>query len=205
MFAALAANDPIVFASGALRTLACSLMKIANDIRWMGSGPRAGLNELILPENEPGSSIMPGKVNPTQCEAMTMVAVQVMGNDTAIMIGGSQGNFELNVYRPMIIYNFLHSLKLLSDACEHFTKFLVKGLKANEPQIKKYVHHSLMLATALNPKIGYDKAAQAVHKAFTEGISLKEACIQLKFLTENEFDEIVKPEQMIRPHRNKKD
>lgn len=198
-FAAMAAHDPIVFASGALRTLACSLMKIANDIRWMGSGPRCGLYELLLPENEPGSSIMPGKVNPTQCEAMTMVAVQVMGNDTAIAIGGSQGNFELNVFKPLLIHNFLHSIQLLGDACSSFTDHLLLDLKVNEKKIREYVNHSLMLVTALSPKVGYDKAAKIAHTAYEEDLSLKEACIKLGYLTGAEFDVLIKPEKMITP------
>jgi fumarate hydratase class II len=196
-FAALASHDPLVFASGALKTLACSLMKIANDIRWMGSGPRCGLNELLLPENEPGSSIMPGKVNPTQCEALTMVAAQVMGNDTAITIAGSQGNFELNVFKPLIIHNFLQSVVLLTDSCHAFTVHLLVGLKANEPKLKEYVENSLMLVTALSPKIGYDKSAEIAHKALVENITLKEACIKLNYLTPEEFDTIVQPSKMI--------
>lgn len=198
-FAALASHDPIVFASGALKTLACSLIKIANDISWMGSGPRCGLHELLLPENEPGSSIMPGKVNPTQCEAMMMVAVQVIGNDTAITIAGSRGNFELNVFKPLIIFNFLHSVTLLSDTCRSFSEHLIKGIKPNERKIKEYLHNSLMLVTALTPKIGYDKAALAAHKAYQENISLKDACTQLGYLSETEFDALIKPEKMISP------
>lgn len=196
-FALLAAHDALVFTSGALKTLACSLMKIANDIRWMGSGPRCGLQELFLPVNEPGSSIMPGKVNPTQCEGMTMVAVQVIGNDMAITMAGAQGNFELNVFKPLIIHNLLQSITLLSDASDLFTQFLIEGLKANEKQLAAYVSRSLMLVTALNPKIGYDKAAQVAYKAYEEDISLKEACVKLGFLTEKEFDAIVQPEKMI--------
>jgi fumarate hydratase class II len=178
-FAALAAHDAMVMASGALRVLACSLMKIANDIRWAGSGPRSGLGELILPANEPGSSIMPGKVNPTQCEAMTMVAVQVMGNDTAIAVAGSQGNFELNVFKPVMVHNLIHSAKLLSDACMDFRRFLVDGLRANEARIAEHVQNSLMLVTALAPKIGYDKAAEIAKKADKEGTTLKEATLAL--------------------------
>lgn len=196
-FAALAAHDAVVFASGALKTLACSLMKIANDLRWMGSGPRCGLQELILPSNEPGSSIMPGKINPTQCEAMTMVCVQVMGNDTAISIAGSQGNFELNVFKPLIIYNFLHSVTLLTDACRSFTEHLIHKIKPNVKQINQHLANSLMLITSLTPKIGYDKAAHIAHKAYLEDISLKEACLSLGVLSETEFDELVKPEKMI--------
>lgn len=198
-FAALASHDPFVFASGALKTLACSLMKIANDIRWMGSGPRCGLNELLLPENEPGSSIMPGKVNPTQCEALTMVCVQVIANDVAITTAGSMGNFELNVFKPLIIYNLIHSIDLLNDSCRSFTEHLLVGLKANENRLKDYVGMSLMLVTALSPKIGYDKAAEVAHKAHHENLSLKEACKRLNFLTEQEFDALVKPLEMIKP------
>lgn len=196
-FAALASHDPLVFASGALKTLACSLMKIANDIRWMGSGPRAGLNELLLPENEPGSSIMPGKVNPTQCEAMTMVCVQVLGNDTTIGIAGTQGNFELNVFKPVIIHNFLHSVILLEHACSAFTEHLLNGLKANVEKIRSYVDKSLMLVTALSPKIGYDKSAEIAHKAYHENLTLKEACLKLGYLSESDFDTLIRPETMI--------
>jgi fumarate hydratase, class II len=196
-FAALAAHDAIIMASGALKTLACSLMKIANDIRWLASGPRAGLGELILPENEPGSSIMPGKVNPTQCEAMTMVCAQVMGNDATIGFAGSQGNFELNVFKPVMIFNLLHSINLLADTCHSFTEFAVKDLQANEVKIKNNVDNSLMLVTALSPVIGYDKAAQIAHKAHHEGISLKEACLKLGYLDAAEFDKVMRPEQMI--------
>src|SRR5579875_2788429 len=199
-FAALSAHDEFVFASGALKTLAASLMKIANDIRWLASGPRCGLGELTLPENEPGSSIMPGKVNPTQCEAMTMVAVQVMGNDAAIGFAGSQGNFELNVFKPVIIYNFLHSVRLLSDACHSFTEHCAKGIEVNQPQIDEYVRTSLMLVTALSPVVGYDKAAKIAHTAHHEGSSLREAALKLGFLTAEEFDAQVKPEQMTSAH-----
>jgi fumarate hydratase class II len=195
-FAALAGHDAIVFASGALKTLACALMKIANDIRWLGSGPRSGLGELILPENEPGSSIMPGKVNPTQCEAMTMVCVQVMGNDTTIGFAGSQGNFELNVFKPVIIHNFLHSVTILSDSMHMFKQFCVDGLEADEVRIKQSVDNSLMLVTALAPKIGYDKSAEIAHKAWHENTSLLEACLTLGYLSEQEFKELVKPELM---------
>jgi fumarate hydratase class II len=198
-FAALAAHDPIVFAGGALKTLACSLMKIANDLRWMGSGPRCGLSELIHPENEPGSSIMPGKVNPTQCEAMTMVCIQTISNDLGITIAGSQGNFELNVFKPLIIHNFLHSVTLLSHACQSFTDHLIAGLKANERKISSYVEDSLMLVTALSPKIGYEKSAEIAHKAYHEDITLKEAALRLEYLTEKEFDDLIKPEKMIGP------
>lgn len=174
-------------------------MKLANDIRWLGSGPRCGLGELVLPENEPGSSIMPGKVNPTQCEALTMVCVQVMGNDTAITLAGSQGNFELNVYKPLMIYNFLHSVDLLSDACRLFKRYCVQGLKANKARINHYLENSLMLVTALNPVIGYDKAAEIAHKALHENISLREACLALGYLTVAQFDAAVRPENMLGP------
>ncbi|MEC7838684.1 MAG: class II fumarate hydratase [Chlamydiota bacterium] len=202
-FAALAAHDPIVNSSGALKTLACCLMKIANDMRWMGSGPRCGIYELELPQNEPGSSIMPGKVNPTQCEAMTMVCAQVMGNDVAIGIGGSQGNFELNVFKPMMIYNYLQSVDLLGDACRSFTDHLVEGLKANKEMISQHLERSLMLVTALNPVIGYDKAAAIAHKAYHENVTLKTACLELGYLTEEEFDRHVRPEDMISPKKLK--
>jgi len=198
-FAALAAHDAFVFASGALKTLACSLMKIANDIRWLGSGPRCGLGELILPANEPGSSIMPGKVNPTQSEAMTMVCVQVMGNDAAIGFADSQGNFELNVFKPVIIHNFMNSVRLLSDSARMFNKYCVKDLLADERQINQSVQNSLMLVTALAPKIGYDKAAEIAHKAWHDGSSLLEACLALGYLSEKEFKELVRPETMIGP------
>lgn len=196
-FAAIAAHDDILFTSGALKTLAASLMKIANDIRWMASGPRCGLGELILPENEPGSSIMPGKVNPTQCEAMTMVAIQVMANDFAVTMAGSQGNFELNVFKPLIIYNVLTAITLLTDSCRAFTDHLITGLKANEQQIKKLMNQSLMLVTALSPKIGYDKAAEVAHKAYVENLSLKEAALKLGYVTAEEFDKLVDPSSMI--------
>ena len=197
LFSALAANDAIVHASGALATLAASLMKIANDIRWLGSGPRAGVGELLLPENEPGSSIMPGKVNPTQCEAMTMVATQVFGNDTAIKIAGSQGNFELNVFKPVMIRNLLHSARLLADACGTFREFCIEGLEPNRERIEELVHRSLMLVTALAPKIGYDKAAEIAKKAHREATTLKEAALTLGYLTEEEYDDIVVPEKMV--------
>ncbi len=196
-FSALSSHEPIVVASSALKTLAVALMKIANDIRWLGSGPRCGLGELTLPENEPGSSIMPGKVNPTQCEAMTMVCVQVIGNDTAITVAGTQGNFELNVFKPVMIYNLLNSSILLADSCYLFNKYLVEGLQANEKQISHFLHHSLMLVTALAPVLGYDKAAQIAHKALHEHTSLKEACSALGYLTAEEFDKYVQPEKMI--------
>lgn len=198
-FAALAANDALVFASGALKTLACSLMKIANDVRWLGSGPRCGLGELHLPENEPGSSIMPGKVNPTQCEAMTMVCVQVMGNDAAIGIAGSQGNFELNVFKPVIIHNLLHSIRLLTDSMHMFTLYCINDLTANEKRIKQYVENSLMLVTALAPKIGYDKSAEIAHKAYHEDTNLLEACLALGYLSESEFRDLMRPEKMTAP------
>ena len=198
-FAALAAHDAIVMASGAIRTLAVSLMKIANDVRWLASGPRSGLGELILPENEPGSSIMPGKVNPTQCEAITMVCAQVMGNDTTIQIAGSQGNFELNVYKPVMIYNLLQSCNLLADACNNFRKFCVEGIKANEDTIKQNLDNSLMLVTALSPVIGYDKAAKIAHTAHVNHTTLKQEAVNLGFLTADEFDQHVKPEEMTKP------
>jgi fumarate hydratase, class II len=199
-FAALAAHDAIVMMSGTLKTLAVALMKIANDLRWLGSGPRCGLGELILPANEPGSSIMPGKVNPTQCEAMTMVCVQVMGNDTAISVAGSQGNFELNVFKPVMIHNLLHSVRLLSDACGVFTDHLVIEMKPNYDRIKKLLGRSLMLVTALTPRIGYDNAATAVKKAHAEDKTLREVCIELGYLSGEEFDQVVRPEQMIQPN-----
>jgi fumarate hydratase class II len=198
-FAVIAAHDALVFASGALKTLAVSLLKIANDFAWMGSGPRCGLSELLLPENEPGSSIMPGKVNPTQCEAMMMVAAQVIGNDTAITIAGSRGNFELNVFKPMIIFNLIHSVILLSHACQNFTRFMIEGIEPNKKKLSYYVHHSLMLVTALNPIIGYDKAAKVAHVALEEDISLKQACMKLGFLSEEQFDSIIQPQKMIKP------
>jgi fumarate hydratase, class II len=186
-----------VMASSVLKTLAVALIKIANDLRWLASGPRCGLGELMLPENEPGSSIMPGKVNPTQCEAMTMVCVQVLGHDMAISMAGSQGNFELNVFKPLIIHNLLSSITLLADACGTFTEHCVVGIQVNHPQIEHYLQHSLMLVTALNPKIGYDKAAQVAKKAHAENISLRQACIALNFLTGEEFDACVQPQQML--------
>ncbi|MGO9452124.1 MAG: class II fumarate hydratase [Candidatus Binataceae bacterium] len=198
-FAALAAHDGLVMGSGALRTLACSLMKVANDIRWMGSGPRCGLGELILPENEPGSSIMPGKVNPTQSEAMTMVCIQVIGNDTAIAMAGTQGNFELNVFKPLIIHDFLHSVTLLANSCVSFTKYCVQGIEANREQIERYLNTSLMLVTALSPHIGYDNAAKVAKKAHADGTTLREACIALGLLKGEEFDRLVRPEKMLSP------
>jgi fumarate hydratase, class II len=202
-FAALASHDAIVMVSGALKTLATSLLKIANDIRWLASGPRCGLGELTLPENEPGSSIMPGKVNPTQCEALTMVCVQVMGNDTAITIAGSQGNFELNVFKPVMIHNLLHSILLLTDACNSFVHFAIAGMEVNKKRIDANLQDSLMLVTALNPVIGYDKAAKIAHKALKEDITLKEAALSLGFLTAEQFDQAVDPEAMAYPHRKR--
>jgi fumarate hydratase class II len=198
-FAALSAHDEIVFASGALKTLAGSLMKIANDIRWLASGPRSGIGELVLPENEPGSSIMPGKVNPTQSEAMTMVAVQVFGNDAAIGFAGSQGNFELNVFKPVMIHNFLHSIRLIHDACHGFVDYCIAGIELNRAQIDAHVNNSLMLVTALNPHIGYDKAAKLAKNAHKKGISLRESAIELGYLTGEQFDQFVKPEDMTHP------
>jgi fumarate hydratase, class II len=196
-FAALAAHDDLVMASGALRTLAVALMKIANDLRWLGSGPRSGLGELALPENEPGSSIMPGKVNPTQAEALTMVAVQVMGNDTAIALAGSQGNFELNVFKPVIIFNFLHSAELLTDACARFREFCVDGIQANRVRIAELVGRSLMLVTALAPHIGYDRAAAIAKKAHAEGLTLREAALASGHVTAEQYDRWVRPEDMV--------
>ncbi len=198
-FAALSAHDAVVMASGALKTLACSLMKIANDVRWLGSGPRCGLGEITLPENEPGSSIMPGKVNPTQCEAMTMVAVQVMGNDAAIGFAGSQGNFELNVFKPVMIFNYLHSIRLLSDACRSFVEHCVVGIEPNRERIAHFLNDSLMLVTALNPKIGYDKAAEIAKTAHKEHSTLRATAIKLGYLTGEEFDAAVRPEEMTHP------
>lgn len=198
-FAALAAHDAIAATSGTLKTLAAALMKIANDLRWLGSGPRCGLGELQLPANEPGSSIMPGKVNPTQCEAMTMVCVQVMGNDAAIAFAASQGNFELNVFKPLMMHNLLHSIRLLTDACRTFTDYLVVGLVPNREQIQQFLENSLMLVTALNPVIGYDQAAQVAKTAYAENLTLRAACLQLGFLTGAEFDQQVRPAQMVRP------
>lgn len=196
-FHALSSKDDIAFAHGAVKTLAANCMKIANDIRWLASGPRCGLQEIFIPENEPGSSIMPGKVNPTQCEAMTMVCVQVMGNDATIGFAASQGNFELNVFMPVIIYNFLQSVRLLSDALKSFRIHCVEGIRPNEEKMNAYLHNSLMLVTALNPYIGYEKAAKTAKKAYKEGISLKEACVSLGYLSEKEFDKYVNPEQMV--------
>ena len=196
-FAALAAHDAVVFASGAIATLAVSLMKIANDLRWLGSGPRAGLGELSLPENEPGSSIMPGKVNPTQAEAMTMVAVQVFGNHATVTFAGSQGNFELNVFKPVMAANVLRSTRLLADACDSFREFAVDGLVANRERIGEHVSRSLMLVTALSPKIGYDRASEVAKKAHHEGTTLREAALALGYVTSDEFDDLVRPERMV--------
>jgi fumarate hydratase class II len=198
-FAALAAHDAFVFSHGAIKTLACALMKIANDIRWLASGPRCGLGELTLPANEPGSSIMPGKVNPTQAEAMTMVCVQVMGNDATIGFADSQGNFELNVFKPVIIHNFMNSIRTLSDACRMFNKYCVQDMTANEKQIANSVNNSLMLVTALAPKIGYDKAAEIAHKAWHDDTGLLDAALALGYLTKDEFNATVKPEEMLGP------
>ena len=196
-FHALTSKDELVFAHGALKALACDLMKIANDIRWLASGPRLGLGEITIPENEPGSSIMPGKVNPTQCEAVTMVAVQVMGNDAAVGIAASQGNFELNVFMPVLAYNFLQSARLLAEAMTSFHDHCVTGIRANKDKMDHNLHNSLMLVTALNPYIGYENAAKTAKKAYAENISLKEACVRLGFLTEEQFDRVFHPEQMV--------
>jgi len=198
-FAALAAHDALVMASGALKTLAVSLMKIANDVRWLASGPRAGLGELVLPENEPGSSIMPGKVNPTQSEAMTMVCVQVLGNDATIGIAGSQGNFELNVFKPVMIFNFLHSVDLLTDACDTFREFAIEGVEADEERIARYVRESLMVVTALNQHLGYDNCAVIAKHAHKSKGTLRDSAIELGHLTGEEFDRLVRPEQMTSP------
>jgi len=200
-FAALASHEPLVMAHSTLKVLACALMKIANDLRWLGSGPRCGIGELILPENEPGSSIMPGKVNPTQAEAMTMVCAQVIGNDTTVAIADSQGNFELNVFKPVIIFNVLHSLNLLADTCCSFQEFCVEGLQVNRKQIDYYLHHSLMLVTALNQHIGYDKAAKIAKTAHEDHSSLQDAAVKLGYLTAEEFARHVKPEEMVSPDR----
>ncbi len=198
-FAALSAHDEIVFAQGALETTAASLMKISNDIRWLASGPRCGLGELTIPENEPGSSIMPGKVNPTQAEAMTMVCAQVHGATAAVGFAGSQGNFELNVFKPVIIYNFLHSVTLLTDAAHGYVEYMVNGIEVDKAKVDWYVKNSLMLVTALAPKVGYDNAAKIAHTAHVEHTSLKEAAVKLKHLTGEEFDHLVKPEKMTKP------
>ena len=196
-FHALTSKDELVFAHGALKALAADLMKIANDVRWLASGPRLGLGEIFIPENEPGSSIMPGKVNPTQCEALTMVAVQVMGNDAAVSFAASQGNFELNVFMPVAIYNFMQSVRLISEAVISFNNNCAAGIKANREKMHLNLHNSLMLVTALNPYIGYENAAKTAKKAYKENISLKEACVSLGFLSEEEFDRVFKPEEMI--------
>ena len=196
-FHALTSKDELVFAHGAIKALACDMMKIANDVRWLASGPRDGLGEITIPENEPGSSIMPGKVNPTQCEAVTMVAVQVMGNDVAVGMAASQGNFELNVFMPVCIYNFLQSARLLAESILSFNKNCAVGIKANKEKMHHNLHNSLMLVTALNPYIGYENAAKTAKKAYKDNISLKEACVELGFLTEEKFDEVFHPEQMV--------
>ena len=196
-FHALTSKDELVFAHGALKALAADLMKIANDIRWLASGPRLGLGEITIPENEPGSSIMPGKVNPTQCEAITMVAVQVMGNDTAVGLAASQGNFQLNVYMPVLIYNFLQSARLLAESMESFCDNCVAGIRANREKMQRNLQDSLMLVTALNPHIGYENAARVAKKAYNEGISLKKACVELGYLSEAQFDQVFHPEEMV--------
>ena len=195
-FQALAAKDALAFSHGAIKTLACNLMKIANDVRWLASGPRLGLGEITIPANEPGSSIMPGKVNPTQCEAVTMVAVQVQANDVAVSLGASQGNFELNVYMPVVIYDYLQSVRLLSDVMISFEKNCVRGIKANEDKMQANLSNSLMLVTALNTYIGYENAAKVAKKAYAENVTLKEACVSLGFLTAEKFDEVFHPEEM---------
>jgi fumarate hydratase class II len=198
-FEALSAHDALVEAHGQLRTVAASLMKIANDIRWLASGPRCGIGEIRIPENEPGSSIMPGKVNPTQCEALTMVCVQVMGNDAAIGFAGSQGNFQLNVYKPVIIHNFLHSTRLLANACQSFNEHCATGIEPNRERLERHLNESLMLVTALNPHIGYDNAAKVAKKAHAENKTLKEAAVELGLLTGEKFDQVVRPEKMVGP------
>ena len=200
-FEALAAHDALVEVSGALKVIACSLMKIGNDVRWLGSGPRCGIGELLLPANEPGSSIMPGKVNPTQSEAITMVCAQVIGNDMAVAVGGASGNFELNVFKPVMVFNVLNSIRLLGDACHSFTDNCVVGIKANKDNINNHLQNSLMLVTALNPHIGYDKASDIAKTAFKNGSTLKEEAINLGYLTADQFDEYVKPENMIGPSK----
>ena len=203
-FEALGGQDSIVELSSALKTVAVSLFKIANDLRWLASGPRSGIGEVVLPANEPGSSIMPGKVNPTQCEAMTMVCTQVMGNDTTITFAGASGNFELNVYRPVIAFNILQSIRLLADACDSFLVNAVEGIEPNEQRIHENLYNSLMLVTALNPHIGYDKAAEVAKKAYTENLSLREAIVELGYMGAEEFDKLVQPEKMIRPSKIEK-
>ena len=196
-FHALTSKDALVFTHGAIKALAANLWKIANDVRWLASGPRLGLGEITIPENEPGSSIMPGKVNPTQCEAMTMVCVQVMANDTAVGMAASQGNFELNVFMPVLIYNFLQSVRLLKDAIRSFDKNCAVGIKVNEEKMKENMDRSLMLVTALNPYIGYENSAKVAKLAYAENITLREACLKLGFLTTEKFDEVFKPEKMV--------
>ena len=203
-FEALGGQDSIVELSSALKTVAVSLFKIANDLRWLASGPRSGIGEVVLPANEPGSSIMPGKVNPTQCEALTMVCTQVIGNDTTITIAGASGNFELNVYRPVIAFNILQSIRLLADACDSFLVNAVEGIEPNEQRIHENLYNSLMLVTALNPHIGYDKAAKVAKKAYTENLSLREAIVELGYMGAEEFDKLVQPEKMIRPSKIEK-
>jgi fumarate hydratase class II len=198
-FEALAAHDALVSAHGALKTLAVALMKIGNDVRWLASGPRSGLGEITIPENEPGSSIMPGKVNPTQSEALTMVSAQVLGNDVAVNVGGASGNFELNVFKPLIIYNVLQSIRLLADAVESFEEHCARGLEPNLPRIREQLERSLMLVTALAPRLGYDRAAEIAKKAHREGTTLREAAVALGYLTAAEFDREVRPERMTRP------
>jgi fumarate hydratase class II len=200
-FQALASHEGAVAASGALKTLACALMKIANDIRWLASGPRAGLGELRIPENEPGSSIMPGKVNPTQSEAMTMVCVQVLANDLAVGLGGASGNFELNVYKPLICHALLQSVRLLADACASFREHCVTGIEPRHDRIRQHVENSLMLVTALAPHIGYDKAAEIAKRAHETGATLRDAALALGHVTAEEFDRLVRPEQMVKPRR----
>jgi len=203
-FEALGGQDSIVELSSALKTVSVSLFKIANDLRWLASGPRSGIGEVVLPANEPGSSIMPGKVNPTQCEAMTMVCTQVMGNDTTITFAGASGNFELNVYRPVIAFNILQSIRLLADACDSFLVNAIEGIEPNKQRIHENLYNSLMLVTALNPHIGYDKAAKVAKKAYSENLSLREAIVELDYMSEEEFDKLVQPEKMIRPRKIKK-
>ena len=200
-FEALGGQDSIVELSSALKTVSGSLFKIANDIRWLASGPRSGIGEILIPANEPGSSIMPGKVNPTQCEAMTMVCTQVMGNDVTISVAGASGNFELNVYRPVIAYNIIQSIRLLTDACDSFRVHCVDGIEANEERIRSNLYNSLMLVTTLNPHIGYDKAAEVAKKAYKDNLSLREAIIDLGYMSGEEFDQLVQPEKMIHPEK----
>lgn len=198
-FEALAAHDALVAAHGALKTLAAALTKIANDVRWLASGPRCGIGEIRIPENEPGSSIMPGKVNPTQPEALTMVCAQVLGNDVAVNVGGASGNFELNVFKPLIVHNVLHSIRLLADACDSFEEHCARGIEPDRERIRQQLERSLMLVTALTPRLGYDRAAAIAKKAHREGLTLKEAAVALGYLTAEEFDRIVRPEAMVRP------